>query len=459
MRADPQLRAVPRASGWLPLVGHLRPLMRDPLGFISSLREDGDVVRVELGRQPMVFVNSAELVHDIYVKQARAFDKGRLFDRMAPLVGGGLASADGETHLRHRRLIQPAFHRQRLAGYGDVIARRARDLADSLEPGREVAVDELMSDYAIGTLAETMFASDLGRPAIRAVRRDIPVVLDTMLTRALLPPVLDRLPIPANRRFLAAAARLRQVIDDVITATRQADDTHADLLSMLLAARDEETGAGLTDAEVRDELATMLFAGTETVASTFAWTFHELAEHPEAEQRLLAEIDEVVGSGPVAFRHVRDLTYTRAVLDEVIRLHGVVLLARRTARPVRLGDADLPAGTEVAFSLYAVNRDPRVYADADAFRPERWLADDRPAASEPLRQTFTPYGAGNRMCIGDAFARAEIALTLATVLPRWQLRSRPGYAVQEATAAMARPKHVPMTVHPRSMAPPRQSAA
>ncbi|MCF6522294.1 cytochrome P450 [Streptomyces sp. JJ36] len=441
------MAAVPHAPGRLPLLGHAWPLMRDPLNFVKSLRESGDLVRVDLGGLPVVFVTNASLVHEVLVTKARFISKGRLFSRMTPLVGGGLATADGQEHRRHRRLIQPTFHHRRLAGYGEIMAARARELADAWRPGQRVDMVQEMGEFAIVTLASTMFASDLGEQAVKAVRRDIPVILQTMLTRAVLPPALDRLPVPPNRRFLAASARLRKVIDDVIKDTRASDDEHPDLLSMLLAARDADTGEALTDEEVRDELGTMLFAGTETTASTFAWTFHELARHPEVERRVLEEIDEVVGDRQVTFADMSRLTYLRQVLDEVIRLHGVTLLMRRTAQPVELGGVELPEGTEIAFSLYALHLDPRLYPEPERFDPDRWSPEQR---AERPREAFVAFGAGNRKCIGDEFSWTEIMITLATVLPRWRFRPVPGVTVREETAAMARPKSVPMIVEPRA---------
>ncbi|MEU9128470.1 cytochrome P450 [Kitasatospora sp. NPDC048540] len=445
-----ELQSIPRAPGGLPLLGHVWPLWRDPLGFVKSLTGEGEVVRVDLGTLPVVFVTSARLAHAVMVTHGTSFEKGRLFDRMRPMVGDGLATATNKVHLPHRRLMQPSFHHRRIAGYCETISRQAQELVAGWEPDRRIAVEQVMGEFSVATLAATMFSADIGRPAIEAVRRDVPVILKNMLLRAVSPQFLDRLPIAPNRRFDAAAARLRSVIDEVIAATRRSGGDHesrADLLSTLLAARDADTGAALNDVEVRDELVTILFAGTETVGSTLAWTFHELAQHPEAEARLLEEIDTVVGDRPVTFEDVAKLTYTRQVLDEAVRLHGVTLLMRRALAPVRLGGATVPAGTEVAFSLYAVHRDPAVYADPDRFDPDRWLPERR--AGLP-REAFIPFGAGSRQCIGDAFAKAEMTITLATVLSRWRLRPVPGHVTGEAMAAMPHPDHLPMTLVARA---------
>lgn len=441
------LQSIPRAPGGLPLLGHVLSLWRRPLEFVKSLRQTGELVRVDFGTLPIVFVNTLELAYQVMVTQARAVEKGRLFDRVKDLFGEGLATANAEVHRRHRRLMQPAFHHRRLADYAEVMSRHALALAESWEPGQQVAMEQVMGEFAINTLAATMFASDIGRPAVEAVRRNVPVILETMLLRAIQPTILDRLPISSNRRFDAAAAELRRVIDDVIAATRRQGGTdEPDLLSTLLAARDADTGTSLTDSEVRDELVTILFAGTDTVASTLAWTFYELSRNPEAEKKLREEIDTVVGTRPVTYEDVAKLEYTRHVLDEVIRLHGVTLLMRRAVAPLELAGTTIPPGTEIAFSLYALHRDPDIYPDPQRFDPDRWLTEE--AKSLP-RWAFVPFGAGNRRCIGDAFGWTESTITLATVLARWRLVPAPGCAPREAASSMPHPDHLPMVVQPR----------
>jgi cytochrome P450 len=316
-----------------------------------------------------------------------------------------------------------------------------------VDAGQHIEMEQAMAEYAIETLASTMFSTDIGLPAVEAVRKNLPVVLKNMLIRAASPKFLDGLPIRANRDFDAAAANLREVIDEVVATTRRSGQTDRnDLLSVLLAAQDDETGESLSDTEVRDELSTILFAGAETTASTLSWTFHELARNPEVEKQLVAKIKEVVGDRPVAIEDVPRLEAVRRVLDEVIRLHGVTMLMRRATAPVELGGFSFPAGTEVAFSLYSLHRDPSLYAEADRFDPDRWLPERR---TDIARQAYIPFGAGNRKCIGDAFVWTEATIALATILARWQLRPVPGHTPREVASAVAHPDRMPMTVEPR----------
>ncbi|MBO8191462.1 cytochrome P450 [Streptomyces oryzae] len=444
------MSAIPRAPGRLPLLGHVLPLLRRPLDFVQSLRSTGDLVRVDLGTLPVYFVTSADLTHELLVTKARYVEKGRFFVRARILIGDSLPTAPSHIHRPHRRLMQPAFHRERIAGYARVMADRARAMADAWTPGQTVAVDEELIEFSVGTLADTMFSTDISPAAVASVRRDVPILLKTALLRAVTPKLLDKVPIPANRKFDQAAVRLRKVMDDVIAAYRKHDGSEADdLLSTLLAARDSDTGEALSDQEVRDELVAILFAGTETTASTLAWAFHELAAHPEVEDRLLEEIRSVVGDRPVTFEDLPKLEYTDRVLREVSRLHAIPLLMRRVATPVELGGAELPAGTEIAFSLYALHRDPRLYENPERFDPDRWLPERR---QDQSRESYIPFGSGNRKCIGDGFAWTESVIALVTVLARWRMEPLEGHSVREVASAVAHPDRLPMRVVPRDAA-------
>lgn len=434
--------AVPRAPGRIPLLGHVLPLVRRPLDFMQSLRHTGDFVRVDVGTLPIYFVNSAELTHELLVTKARHFDKGRFFVRARILVGDSLPTAPSHIHKRHRRLMQPSFHKTKIAGYAETMVTRARAMAEAWTDGQIVQVDQELAEFSVGTLAETMFSADISRPAAEAVRIDVPILLRYALLRAVTPRLLDHIPVPANRRFDQAAKRLRKVIDDVIAAAHEEGDVdYNDLLSMLLNARDADTGDKLTDREIRDELVAIMFAGTETTASTLAWVLHELAAAPEVEKKLLAEIDEVAPDGNVTFEDLPKLTYTRQVIDEITRLHSVPLLMRRVTTPVEFAGHRLEEGTELAFSLYSLHRDERLYDDPHTFDPDRWL----PERSEGRpRSGFVPFGNGNRKCIGDQFALAEIAIAMAAVLSRWRFEPLPGHQVREVASAVAHPDKLPM---------------
>ncbi|POX37900.1 cytochrome P450 [Streptomyces sp. Ru73] len=446
---------MPRAPGAVPLLGHAPALIRDPFGFLLRLRDHADdrgLVRIQLGWMPVYVVTTHERLHDVLVTEGRRFEKGRFFQRLKRLAGEGLSTADGELHRRNRRFLQPLFSKERIAGYSEVMSSNARRLSGSWRPGQQVDIYEEAAGYSIDSIAMSLFSSDIGTPAVETIRRELPVLLDMLLRRAASPKLLDRVPVRYNRVFDRASAQLSGVIDQVIAAARDGDHAaqHDDLLAQLLRTQvHDDVEVRLSDVQVRDEVATLLFAGAETTASTLAWAWHYLAHHPEAERQVVDEILAVVGPDrPVAITDVPRLTAVRRVLDEVIRLHGVTFLMRRSTEPVTLGDTALPAGTEVAFSMYAIHRDPDVFGkDAHEFNPDRWL--DNPE----IKRRFMPFGGGNRKCIGDQFALAEATIAIAEVLRDWRMVPQRGHTPKEVISAVARPDRVPMTVQPRTPAP------
>ncbi|MEU3601876.1 cytochrome P450 [Streptomyces sp. NPDC006798] len=440
---------MPRAPGALPLVGHALRLWRDPLGLLNSLGRYGDLVRLDVGTLPVYVATSSELVYEILTAKGRSFEKGRFFERLRPLAGNGLATADGEYHRRHRRLMQPMFSRQHIEEYSGTMSRKAAELVESWRPGQRIEVERVMSTYAVETLASTMFSTEFGRPAVAAVRDNLPVLLNHLLVRAASPRLLDRIPIRPNRDFDAAAARLRAVIDETILGARDgAAPERGDLLSLLLAARDAEDDGRLDDTEIRDELSTILFAGVETTTAALSWTLAELGRHPEAEAAVAAEVRSVVGDGPVTIGDVPRLPALRRALDEAIRLHSVTLLMRRSTEPVELAGHRLPAGAEVAFSLYAIHRDGRVYENPEAYDPDRWLPERQRAAGLG-REAYIPFGAGSRKCIGDLYTYTEATIALATILARWRLVPADGAGPREVASTIPRAEGATMVVTPR----------
>jgi cytochrome P450 len=442
---DP-LRAVPVAPGRLPLVGHALALWRSPLRFVEALRTAGGIVRVDLGSWPVYVLTTPALVREALTTRAASLARGRIYDRARALFGDGLATSEGALHRRQRRLMQPAFQHRRIVGYADIMSRHACELAETWRPGQRVAVDHAMHELTLRIVVSALFAAELGRAAAAEVQRLMPVIMKGIAVRMVTPRRLDGWPIPVNRRFDAAGRRLRQVVEDVVAAYDADGRAGDDLLSLLRSARDAESGATMTDAQVCDEVISLLMAGTETPGNTLAWTFYELAGHPEVERRLHAEIDAVVGDGPVDFDAVAKLSYTARVLNEVLRLHPVLLFTRRVTAETELAGVRFPPGTEIAYSPYALHRDPTLYPAPARFDPDRWLPER--AAHLPPR-TFAPFGSGHHKCLGDAFAWTEMNIVVATIASRWRLRLADGHVVREVVAEVPRPDALPMVVEPR----------
>jgi len=431
---------LPRA---LPLLGHALHLLRDPFTFLTTARPLGDIVEIRIGPRPAYVLNSPDLIRRVLVVEAKKYSKGVQFDKLRPTLGNGLVTAAGEEHLRHRRLVQPAFHRSRIDGYATIMRDLSLEMAASWPDGDPIALDRELTELALKIVGKTLFSTEIGREVVDEVIRSMPAVLSGVTKRALAPTsLLEKLPTAENREFNEANRRLRGMINRMVAEYRQNPFDHGDMVSMLLLARDELTGEGLDDAQVRDEAITMLLAGSETTSTLLSWVFHVLGQRPDLEARLHAEVDEVLGDGPTTVEHIGRLGYTRRIITETLRLYPPAwLVSRRTNESVTLGGRKLPAGASVLFSPYTVHRDPDLYPDPDVFDPDRWLPD---RAKDIPRPAFVPFGAGNRQCIGEGFAWAEAIIVLATVARRWRMHPVPGVDVRMTPGATLRPSELPM---------------
>ncbi len=448
---------IPRAAGSLPFLGHAVQLLRDNLGFIAALRTTyGPLVEITLqpGTRTLV-VQDPGLVRTMLTDLGPGLDKGRFFEKMGQLLGDSVVTAAGQTHVRRRRQLQPAFARERIAGYVDTMRGEAEAAVDGWAPGAVLDVREAMVGLSLDMLAKTVFAGSLDDTAFRRLRADLSVVMNGVGARVMLPDWVERLPLPANRRFTAARDAVRATVEGAVTRLQASGHDTGDMLSLLLRTTDEETGRPLSEHEISSEILTLAVAGTETTASVLSWVLYELARHPEAESRVLAELGDVLGDRPVTFGDLGRLPYLGRVLDETLRLHHTGwLVTRRTVTETRLGPWTLPAGTELAYCQHALHRDPLLFPDPLAFDPDRWLDDSRPRPSG----AFLPFGAGKHKCIGDRFALTELLTAVATIVRRVRLELPAGRTVRPVAAATVRPRTLLMTVRPRTGAPPRRGA-
>jgi len=390
-------------------------------GFLErTAREFGPVSSWRMPRARFWFVDEPALIEQIMTASGYDVIKGRGLRRMRRLLGEGLLTSDEPLHLRQRRLVQPAFHRERVAGYAATMIDAARDAAERLADGETVAVDALMNRLALRIAAATLFSADIDDDADaigRAVNESMAVFPASLSAFGEL---LDHLPWhPATRRAKTARSALDAVIYRMIDERRRDPGDRGDLLSILLASRDEE-GQPMPVELVRDEALTLLLAGHETTANALAWTWDALARRPDAEARLHAELDAVLGDrDPVPADYPR-LSFTRDVVAEAMRLRPPAwILGRRVIRPIRLGEWDVPAGSVLLTSQIVTHRNPRFWHEPEAFRPERWSNGE----TERLpRFAYFPFGGGNRVCIGEGFAWTEGVLVLATLARRIRFR-------------------------------------
>jgi cytochrome P450 len=422
-----------------PLVGVLPEFRKDPAGFLEKVaRQYGDVVYLPLGRQHIYYLGHPDAIRDILVAQQHKFKKSRMLERARVLLGDGLLTSEGEHHRRQRRLVQPAFHRDRLAGYGAAMVDRAAMVRDQWSSHKPIDVLQEMMRLTLAIVARTLFSAEVDSEADE-IGGALTQVFD--LFEVVLMPfseLLEKLPLPAVRRFKRARKRLDATIYRLIEERRTSGGDAGDLLSMLLLARDEEGTGGMTDQEIRDEALTLFLAGHETTADALTWAWYLLSQNPQAEAALHAELDRVLAGRTPSFEDLPHLRYTESVFSEALRLYPPAWgIGRRALEDYRVGDFLIPARSVVLTSPYAVHRDPRWFADPLAFRPERWLADD------PARPKFAyfPFGGGARVCIGERFAWMEGTLLLAALGQRWRLRLEPGHRVETHARITLRPKH------------------
>lgn len=406
----------PRGPRGLPFVGSLLDYARDPLGFVTRMRDRyGDVARIDVAGLAFYQLNTPALIDVVLRERSKDFGKGALGAEKRRLFGQGLATSDGELWRRQRRLVQPAFHREKLAGYGAIVSRFADDAIDTLE-GRHIDLHAELMRLTLRVVGKLLFDADVTRDA-----GTVGVALEevtTFFTRQsslflrFVPRSVRRL---VRRPFDRAVDRLDGVIASIIERRHREPTAHADLLGMLMAARDED-GVAMSDRQLRDEVMTAFLAGHETTALALSWTFALLARHPDSEARVVGELDRVLGGRAPAWQDLPALVQTSAVLREAMRVYPPAwILARQALRPVDLGTVCIPEGAFVVVSPWAVHRDPRLFVEPDTFLPDRWSGD---LESRLPRFAYFPFGGGPRGCVGSGLATMEATLVLATFLQR-----------------------------------------
>jgi cytochrome P450 len=376
----------------------------------------------------------------VLVTHNRKFMKGEGLQRAKRLLGEGLLTSEGEFHLRQRRLAQPAFHRQRIAGYAATMVEYADRACDRWQAGETRDVAREMMRLTLAIAGKTLFDANVEGEADE-IGKALTTTFDLFNTLTLpFRQLLERLPLPASKRFLKARERLDATIYRIINERRASGEDRGDLLSMLIAARDEEgDGSGMTDEQLRDEAMTIFLAGHETTANALTWTWYLLSQHPEIEARFHAEVDETLkGALPTAEDFPR-LRYTEMVFAEVMRLYPPAwVIGRRALGDHQIDGYKIPARSILLISPYVTHHDARFFPDPFRFDPERWTPEAR--ESRP-KFSYFPFGGGPRVCIGESFAWMEGALVLATIARRFRMRLAPGHPVEMRPLVTLRPKH------------------
>jgi cytochrome P450 len=419
--------------------GHFRTFRKDPTAFLMRMALLGDVTGFRMGKLPAYFLNHPDLVRDLLVVNAHKFHKGRALKRAKGLLGEGLLTSEEEFHLRQRRLVQPAFHKQRIISYTEAMTMYAERMAGDWREGEVRDIDHEMMRLTLQIVGKTLFSADISDEADEVGAAMTTIV--NLFNFLLLPfsEILEKLPIPHAIRFRRAQAKLDEIIYGFIYERRASGEDKGDLLSMLLLSQDEESGAGMSDEQVHDECLTLFLAGHETTANMMTWTWYLLSQNSEAEAKLHKELDSVLSGRVPTFDDLPYLKYTEAVIAESMRLYPPAwVVGRLSVEEHEFNGYKVAPGSLVLVSEFVMHRDPRFWENADEFTPERWETLGVKEATQ--RNIYFPFGGGVRRCIGEQFAWAEGILLLATLARKWKLRLQPEQKIGLKPMITLRPK-------------------
>jgi len=435
----------------LPILGVLPRFMRDPLTCLMDVSQSGPIA--ELGGNTYSISDPAMVKH-ILQDNHRNYDNRQTpaLKRLRPLLGRGLVLNEGESWLHQRRLMQPAFHRKRLATLATMMTNEAASLVQRWQTpvaeGAPVNISREMTQVTMQIILKSMFSTDI-EGEFDNISQAIQVALAQISKRVMsLISVPESWPTPGNRAFDAAIKTLDTYVYRIIEERRRSGKEMDDLLGMLLAARDEDTGEGMSDTQLRDEVMTLFLAGHETTANLLTWAWYLISTNLEVEQRLHAELDTVLGKRLPTIADLQALSYTRMIIDETLRLYPIAwLLSRQPNQDDNIGGYHVPAGATLLLSPYVIHHSPAYWENPEQFDPERFTPER--SANRP-RYVYFPFGGGPRQCIGNSFAQMEAQLIIATIAQSYRLRLLPGEQVELKGAITLIPETpIQMTVHPR----------
>jgi cytochrome P450 len=457
----------------LPIIGHTLEFLRDPIVFFERcVREYGDVVymRPPSGKPFVInhayLVNNAHYAEQVLIRNHRGFIKSNAYNVLKPTLGNGLVTSEGEFWVRQRKLMQPAFHRERLANYAQIMVSDTERMLEGWKNGQELDLLEVVAGLTQEIIVKVMFGARLDGELRQIGEAAIEVIEE--FGRKLRNPIWIPffIPTPRNLRWLRAKERLDAKIYRLLEERRASGVDQGDLLSMLIHAQAED-GSRMTDQHLRDELITIFLAGHETSALTLVWAWYLLSQHPEVEQRLVEHTQGVLGGRSPTMEDYPRLTYAAGVVKESLRLFPPAwFFGRQSVEDTEVGGYPVAKGTDIWFSTWMMHRDERYYAQPERFWPERWETEQ---VRNMPKCAFLPFAQGPRQCIGSTFSVVEATLLLATVAPRYQLRMLnadrirryPGISLHpsERPRVLLKERRTPRVVHSEGQLSPRPEAA
>jgi cytochrome P450 len=406
-----------------------RRLQNERLEFPTELaRTYGDLAHIRLGPVHLYFANHPDLVKEVLITRGKSFKKlPRLIKALRDVDGNGLVLSEGDFWLRQRRLVQPAFSPKRFDGYAKTVVDCARQAVDSWSPGSQIDVPREMRRLALAIVARTLFGTQVtdDEGTLGSATETISEIVTRETGRIIQWPIW--IPTADNRCKRQAIQVVDRVIRRIIRERRASGLDRGDLLSMLLAAVDEEgDGTGMTDEQARDEAITLFNAGHDTTASSLSWTWYLLATHPQIANRVRAEAQTVIQGRPATYADLAALAYTTQVVKESMRLYPPTwaLIPRVARQKVTIGRYELPKGAWVYIYPWVLHHDARFFPEPERFDPDRFAPDRVDAIPQ---HAYIPFGVGPHVCIGNTFATMEMTLALATIVPHYRLTLPAGH--------------------------------
>lgn len=435
------------------LTGSFRELRGDLLNlYLDAWRTYGDIVRFRLGPKNLYLVVHPDYIQHVLLDNKDNYCKGSSYETFQLMLGLGLATSEGALWERQRRLIQPVFVPRQVGTMMDVMRETTEAMLERWRPlaerGDVLQMGPEMMRVTMSIIARTMFSIDIS-DIISTTGPALRTVVDYLYARVISILRLPiNLPLPSHRRFHRSMHTLDTIIYGLIDDRRREQEPKNDLLDMFLHARDEATGAGMSEKQIRDEVLTIFFAGHETTANALTWTWYLLSQHPDVEQKVHAELERVLNGRAPTYHDLANLKYTKMVIEETIRLYPpVYIIARETVGEDTIGGYRIPPGSLVTICKYVTHRHTAFWDNPEAFDPERFTPE---RSQGRAKYAYIPFGAGPRRCIGYNFAMMEAQLIIAMVAQRYRVRLVPGHPVKPKPAATLQPYYgLPMTLHPR----------
>jgi cytochrome P450 len=446
-------KALPKTKGF-PLLGSLPALLQDPFRFMVAARATyGDIYTLDLGVSKAVVLNHPRHAQYILRDNAHNYRKGGpMWDAVRDLLGNGLLVSEGDFWLRQRRMMQPQFHRQHLAGLTNLMVEAINEALNTWEQaatqGTNLDLPTAFNRLTMKVIVKTLFGTALSASEMDEFAEAMTFALDYMVSAMVTKPLPKWLPIPGKKRFQAAIAVADALTYRMIRECREGQ-SHNDMLALLLNTVDEETGEAMTDQQLRDEILTLFLAGYETTSIALSWAYYYLAQHPETMQKLYTEVDTVLAGRQPTFADLPNLPYSRMVLSEAMRLRPPSWWHPRTAvADDEIDGYPIPAGTQVISLTYMYHRHPEMWDNPEAFDPERFAPEN---AAQRHKFAWIPFGAGQRLCLGRDFAIMEGQLALALIAQRYHVRPATERPVEPMLSSTLRPKGgIPATITKRA---------